>query len=87
MNIPKSCDVVVIGGGPGGSMAATFLSQKGYDVVLLEKQKHPRHRIGENLIPTLLTILSKNRVESLPGKVPSKKWHLRILDSLVPHFM
>lgn len=52
MNIPKQCDVVVIGGGPGGSMAATFLSQKGYDVVLLEKQKHPRHRIGENLIPT-----------------------------------
>ncbi|MDJ0903090.1 MAG: NAD(P)/FAD-dependent oxidoreductase [Xenococcus sp. MO_188.B8] len=52
MNIPKSCDVVVIGGGPGGSMAATFLSQKGYDVVLLEKQKHPRHRIGENIIPT-----------------------------------
>jgi flavin-dependent dehydrogenase len=51
MNLPKNCDVVVIGGGPAGSMAATFLSQKGYDVVLLEKHKHPRPHVGENIIP------------------------------------
>ncbi|MBL1209293.1 NAD(P)/FAD-dependent oxidoreductase [Geminocystis sp. GBBB08] len=51
MIIPQSCDVVVIGGGPAGSMSATFLSQKGYHVVLLEKLKHPRPHIGENLIP------------------------------------
>ncbi|CAD5985116.1 MULTISPECIES: NAD(P)/FAD-dependent oxidoreductase [Planktothrix] len=51
MNIPQRCDVVIIGGGPAGSMAATFLSQKGYDVVLLERCKYPRHHIGENIIP------------------------------------
>ncbi|MEH1804953.1 NAD(P)/FAD-dependent oxidoreductase [Nostoc sp.] len=51
MNIPQQCDVVIIGGGPAGSTAATFLSQKGYDVVLLERHKHPRHHIGENTIP------------------------------------
>ncbi|CAD5984338.1 FAD-dependent oxidoreductase [Planktothrix agardhii] len=51
MNIPQRCDVVIIGGGPAGSMAATFLSQKGYDVVLLERCKYPRHHIGENTIP------------------------------------
>ena len=50
-NIPKNCDVVVIGGGPAGSMAGTFLSQKGYEVVLLERQKHPRPHVGENIIP------------------------------------
>jgi flavin-dependent dehydrogenase len=50
-NIPDRTDVVVIGGGPAGSMAATFLSQKGYQVVLLEKQKHPRPHVGENIIP------------------------------------
>ncbi len=51
MNIPEQCDVVVVGGGPAGSMCATFLAQHGYDVVLLEKQKHPRYMVGESLIP------------------------------------
>ena len=51
MDVPTRCDVVVIGGGPGGSTAATLLSQRGYDVVLLEKAKHPRYNVGESLIP------------------------------------
>ncbi len=51
MDIPKHCDVAVIGGGPAGSMAATFLCQRGYEVVLLEKKKHPRYNVGESLIP------------------------------------
>jgi flavin-dependent dehydrogenase len=49
--IPKKCDVAIIGGGPGGSLAGTFLSQMGYDVVLFEKKKHPRYHVGESLIP------------------------------------
>lgn len=51
MDIPKHADVVVVGGGPAGSMAASFLTQKGYKVVLLEKAKHPRYVVGESLIP------------------------------------
>ena len=50
-SIPKQCDVVVIGGGPAGSTVSNLLSREGYDVVLLEKARHPRHKIGENLIP------------------------------------
>lgn len=51
MSIPKSCDVVVIGGGPAGSMTAAYLARAGYQVVLLEKAKHPRNTVGESLIP------------------------------------
>lgn len=51
MKIPQSCDVVVIGGGPAGSVAATTLAQKGWQVVLLDKQRHPRYTVGESLIP------------------------------------
>ncbi len=50
-DIPPRCDVVVIGGGPAGSIAATLLAQKGYEVVLFERERHPRYRVGESLIP------------------------------------
>lgn len=51
MNIPEYCDVVVIGGGPAGSLTGAYLAQKGYDVVLLEREKHPRPHVGESLLP------------------------------------
>jgi flavin-dependent dehydrogenase len=51
MSIPLRCDVVVIGGGPAGSTAATMLARKGYEVVLFDRERHPRYRVGESLIP------------------------------------
>ncbi|MBK8900839.1 MAG: tryptophan 7-halogenase [Anaerolineaceae bacterium] len=44
-------DVVIIGGGPAGSTAATLLSKKGLRVTLLEKEKFPRDHVGESLLP------------------------------------
>lgn len=44
-------DAIVIGGGPGGSTAATFLAQAGCAVLLLEKEHFPRFHIGESLLP------------------------------------
>ena len=44
-------DVIVIGGGPAGSTAATLLARKGHSVVLLEREKFPRFQIGESLLP------------------------------------
>src|SRR5262245_19601021 len=47
----SSCDVLVIGGGPAGSTISAVLAQRGRDVVLLEKSRHPRFHIGESLLP------------------------------------
>lgn len=49
--IPDNCDVLVIGGGPAGSSAASQLSAAGIDVVLLEAASFPRNQVGESLIP------------------------------------
>ena len=47
----ESFDAVVIGGGPGGSCAATVLGRAGRRVLLLEREVFPRFHIGESLLP------------------------------------
>ncbi len=45
------CDVAIIGGGPAGSTAATFLARAGRNVIVLERDRFPRFHIGESLLP------------------------------------
>ena len=47
----KEADVVIIGGGPAGSTAGALLAEKGWHVVILEKERFPRYHIGESLMP------------------------------------
>jgi flavin-dependent dehydrogenase len=50
MSAPSS-DVVVIGGGPAGSTMASFLSMKGHDVTVFERDRFPREHVGESMLP------------------------------------
>ena len=43
-------DVLIIGAGPSGAIAAALLAQRGYEVLVLERQKFPRFSIGESLL-------------------------------------
>ncbi len=60
----ESADVIVIGGGPSGTTAATLLAQRGLRVVLLERDHFPRFHIGESLIPQTYGVLE--RLNMLP---------------------
>jgi flavin-dependent dehydrogenase len=55
--VPNSTRILVIGGGPGGSTAATLLARQGYEVLLFERDYFPRYHIGESLLPSILQIL------------------------------
>lgn len=50
-------DVLVIGAGPAGSLAAAQLARTGHDVLVLEKQRFPRFSIGESLLANSLQFI------------------------------
>lgn len=50
-------DVLIIGGGPGGSVAAAALAREGLRVRLVERAQFPRYHIGESLTPSCRTVL------------------------------
>jgi flavin-dependent dehydrogenase len=55
----RAHDVVIIGGGPAGSTAATLLARKGYRVALLEKEQFPREHVGESLLPFCYSVFDE----------------------------
>lgn len=52
-------DVLIIGAGPAGSVAAAMLVQKGYRVLVLEKQLFPRFSVGESLLAQSLGLIEQ----------------------------
>ncbi len=52
-------EVLIIGAGPSGSVAAAELRRQGIDVIVVEKTQFPRFVIGESLLPRCMDILDK----------------------------
>ena len=47
----EKVDVLVIGAGPSGTVAASIINRAGFKTVIVEKEKFPRFVIGESLLP------------------------------------
>lgn len=52
-------EVVVIGAGPAGAVAAALLKRHGHDVLVLERQQFPRFSIGESLLAHCLEYIEE----------------------------
>lgn len=50
----ENVDILIIGAGPSGSVAAGYLHKQGAKIKVVEKQKFPRIVVGESLIPRVM---------------------------------
>lgn len=57
--MPSSWDVIVVGGGPGGSTLASCLAQRGRRALVFERETFPRFHIGESLLPRSCEVFQK----------------------------
>jgi flavin-dependent dehydrogenase len=74
--------VIVIGGGPSGTTAATLIAQKGYRVRLFEREKFPRFHIGESLIPQTYWVLKRlNMLPKMKSSHYIKKYSVQFVGS------
>ena len=44
-------DALILGGGPAGSTAAAVLAERGRRVLVVERERFPRYKVGESLLP------------------------------------
>jgi flavin-dependent dehydrogenase len=51
------CDVLIIGAGPAGAVAASVLNRAKLNVLIAEKSNFPRFVIGESLLPRIMNLL------------------------------
>ena len=73
-------NVIVIGGGPAGSTAATLIAQQGYRVELFERDHFPRFHIGESLIPETYWVLQRlNMLPKMKGSHFVKKYSVQFV--------
>ncbi|HEY2827079.1 MAG TPA: NAD(P)/FAD-dependent oxidoreductase [Pirellulales bacterium] len=73
-------NVIVIGGGPAGSTAATLLAQHGCRVTLFERDRFPRFHIGESLIPETFWVLKRlGMIEKMRPSHFTKKYSVQFI--------
>lgn len=78
--ITEHVDVLVIGAGPSGAVAASILHQKGIKLKVVEREHFPRFVIGESLIPRCMDHFDEaGFVEAAEAKGFEKKYGARFL--------
>ncbi len=55
----ESVEILIVGAGPAGSVAAALLRQQGRQVLVIEREQFPRFSIGESLLPQSMEYLEQ----------------------------
>lgn len=79
----KRYDVIIVGAGPAGCSAATFIARKGLDVLLLDKACFPRDKVcGDGISPPALGVLGRMGLhETIKNKDPWKVDGIELISS------
>lgn len=56
MELRERYDAIVVGGGPAGTSFAHLLCRRGFDVLMVERDRHPRFSVGESLLPASMPV-------------------------------
>ncbi|TVR44817.1 MAG: NAD(P)/FAD-dependent oxidoreductase [Planctomycetota bacterium] len=77
----EDCEVLIVGAGPAGTVAAALLAQAGHRVGIIERDRFPRFQIGESLLPRCMDHLAAaNLLPALEARGYARKhgaWFLR----------
>ena len=63
----EAVEILIVGAGPAGSVAAALLRQQGRQVLVIEREEFPRFSIGESLLPQSMASVSYTHL-TLPTK-------------------
>ncbi|HEY7221487.1 MAG TPA: tryptophan 7-halogenase [Candidatus Binatia bacterium] len=55
----RTADVLIIGAGPAGALAAALLRRQNMEVLVIEREQFPRFSIGESLLPQSMEYLEE----------------------------
>ena len=83
----RSAEIIFVGGGPAGSAAARSLKAAGADVLVLDKERFPRHKLCAGWITPQAVSDLQLEIGAYPHGFLSFKrlhWHLRGLGVPVP---